>query len=94
MPANPNVNQNLPEDQSMTAAYMKNKMIQQDNSSNAYDDKLRTTSEYENPYDVSRRGTVAPVQQPMQTIPETHPLQESLVVGSYDHNDPNWQQNQ
>jgi hypothetical protein len=28
--------------------------------SHLYDAKLRTVSEYENPYDVSRRGTVAP----------------------------------
>jgi len=27
--ANPNVNQNLPDDQNLTAAYMQNKMIQQ-----------------------------------------------------------------
>ena len=26
--------------------------------SNVYDAQVRTTSEYENPYDVSRRGTV------------------------------------
>ena len=84
---NPSVNQHLSEDQSLTAAYMKNAQAQQEVSlkkpkkaangntsdysddmahdrrptySNLYDAKLRTTSEYENPYDVSRRGTIAP----------------------------------
>lgn len=75
-----NVNQNLPEGESLTAAYMENKMIQQQNQtlatdeggaavdmtkeraptySNVYDAQVRTTSEYENPYDVSRRETIA-----------------------------------
>ena len=31
--------------------------------SNIYDAKVRTVSEYENPYDVSRRETFAPGQQ-------------------------------
>jgi hypothetical protein len=30
--------------------------------SHLYDAKVRTVSEYENPYDVSRRGTVVPGQ--------------------------------
>lgn len=78
--ATSNVNQNLPEGESLTAAYMENKMIQQQNQtlatdeggaavdmtkeraptySNVYDAQVRTTSEYENPYDVSRRETIA-----------------------------------
>tara|TARA_B110000285_G_C15108019_1_gene609210 strand:- start:640 stop:948 length:309 start_codon:yes stop_codon:yes gene_type:complete len=62
--------------------------------SNLYDAKVRTVSEYENPYDVSRRGTVIPgQQQPTQAdLDAIHevPLAESEYIAA----DPNWNQNQ
>ena len=51
--------------------------------SNLYDATVRTTSEYENPYDVSRRGTIAAGGQNAEQYAQAQ--QENLKVGSYDH---------
>ena len=48
--------------------------------SNLYDAKVRTTSEYDNPYDVSHKGTIAAGQSA-----DSYAQQENLKVGSYDH---------